>query len=211
MTLAERGRAIAERREVRYGLPLLPLALMLVMPPTLWRCAAVALAVLIPAYGGGGAYEFVSPRSIRWKTVLAALPVIVAATTVATIVTMYVLQQFGIPPQKQPAAEHLARLSGVDFYSMLVMIVFGSPICEELLFRHAIFGSFAVCMNWIVAAVFSAVFFAAIHFAWQYFPGLLAMALILQFVYLKSGSLATAMVLHAANNLLAVLLVITAG
>lgn len=98
----------------------------------------------------------------------------------------------GIYPQSLPALLLLA-----------VAFVVAAPLCEELMFRgylQVVYERFRP----LVAIVTVALLFALFHLSLLGFPPRLPVALALGYVAWRSGSLWPGVALHAANNLLAV-------
>ena len=78
------------------------------------------------------------------------------------------------------------------------------PIGEEMFFRGFVYGTLR---RWGVAAaaVLSALFFAAVHQQVVHFLPIALLGVILAVLYERTGSLLPAVIVHAANNLVAVL------
>ena len=85
--------------------------------------------------------------------------------------------------------------------SLLGAVIF-APLFEELLFRGALYGTLRVKLHWSLAAVASAVIFAAAHgYGLAGFGSVLTSGLLWCWAYEKTGSLLPGMIAHAANNL----------
>ena len=97
-------------------------------------------------------------------------------------------------------------------FSLIYKILFAglgsfiAPICEELLFRRAVFGIFRQ-YNYIKLGVFfSSFLFALAHFAvfiktgFLYFVGYFVAGLILAFIYHKTNSIITSIIAHILVN-----------
>ena len=78
------------------------------------------------------------------------------------------------------------------------------PIGEEMFFRGFVYGTLR---RWGVAAaaVLSALFFAVVHQQIVHFLPIALLGLVLAVLYERTGSLLPAMIVHAANNIVAVL------
>lgn len=106
-------------------------------------------------------------------------------------------------PKEQPMMSVLRDSRGLLRACLIFSVVFTTPILEELLFRRLLYGLFRP-LGPIHALLLTAVIFAAAHLYLPGFPGLFIMGLAFQIVYLKSGSLLTPVLMHAAVNAIAV-------
>lgn len=97
---------------------------------------------------------------------------------------------------------------GRGFWTMLSLILF-APVFEELLCRGVVLGSlrgrFGVTVAWLV----SALFFGVLHVQPVQVVSATVVGLILGYVYLATDSLWSAMILHALNNAVAYLALVT--
>lgn len=92
----------------------------------------------------------------------------------------------------------------LSFFSIVII----APVTEEFLFRHLLIGELGKKLNFIVMSVVSVLLFASIHVTSAKSPleivAYMIIAVGLVYVYLKTQrSLATAIALHAINNLYA--------
>lgn len=79
-------------------------------------------------------------------------------------------------------------------------------VCEEILFRGVVLGGFARSLGKGWAVVLSAILFAVAHLDLPAVPSRLLLGLVLGLAVLQTGSLVPAVVLHAANNAVALAL-----
>ena len=85
--------------------------------------------------------------------------------------------------------------------SLLGAVIF-APLFEELIFRGALYGTLRVKLHWSLAAVASALVFAAAHgYGLAGFGSVLVSGVLWCWAYEKTGSLLPGMIAHAANNL----------
>ncbi|MDQ8203698.1 type II CAAX endopeptidase family protein [Pelagicoccus sp. SDUM812003] len=82
-------------------------------------------------------------------------------------------------------------------YTMIVLV---APVCEELVFRGAIFRFLHHRFPLTAATAISAALFALIHFNLYSFAPLFVIGVTLALAYRESGSLLSAVVLHAVFN-----------
>jgi hypothetical protein len=132
-----------------------------------------------------------------------------------------VLQLLPLPEAHDPAAELAKSLSGWAFLAFAALAVIGAPLFEEFVYRGFLFN---VCRTTFrkgrlgklfrteriadyAAMAVSAAFFAAGHLTLTGFPALFIMGMLLAALYRRSGTLICPMLLHALNNLFAVILI----
>ncbi len=210
----------------------LPLAAMMAgiaMPLSLWNLSVitivqnVALAGL-PAYVAIVRYRLPltalglrSSRWVRWS-VLGALvaAVVVPLATASEHLAIYLLGLIEGPAQAaaQAAAEHLDdplqpvmdSLSGIAPTAwFLILLAVAVPIGEEVFFRGFVFGGLRNRWGVIVATLGSAAFFAAVHMQIVHALPFFLIGLALALLYERTRSLVPAIVVHALNNVLAVI------
>ena len=125
-----------------------------------------------------------------------------------TFLTGKILELLRIPAEPQMLA---LLLRNGDSASILVIAATGillAPAGEELVFRHAVFNHFRRFASPFAAACVSGFLFAAVHFNVLNFPALFLLALFLQFVCCRTGSLLCAIYAHALYNALSVCLLL---
>jgi len=122
----------------------------------------------------------------------------------------------------RPAAEQMARqehasdvltgilqgpLTAAQLAWILVLVCALVPVGEELFFRGFVYGTLR---RWGVAAAvgLSALFFAAVHQQLVHFLPIFLLGVILALLYERTGSLVPAVIVHAINNLVAILAVL---
>jgi membrane protease YdiL (CAAX protease family)/uncharacterized RDD family membrane protein YckC len=109
-----------------------------------------------------------------------------------------------------PDQEDIARELGLDTgplaaVAVVAVIAIIAPISEELFFRGMLFGGLRKRLETVPAAVISAVVFGALHAPTGItaVPPLIVLGIVFALVYERTGSLGPAIVLHMANNSLA--------
>jgi membrane protease YdiL (CAAX protease family) len=105
-------------------------------------------------------------------------------------VTQTQLQDYTWVLKLAPAELALVVLAGAVF----------APIAEEIFFRGIIFGQYYRSKGPLTAYAISSIVFATLHFNVQAFLPLVAMGIILAFVYRVTGTLAPGIVAHGLNN-----------
>ncbi|MBS2020855.1 MAG: CPBP family intramembrane metalloprotease [Deltaproteobacteria bacterium] len=85
-------------------------------------------------------------------------------------------------------------------WGMLAAVTIAAPLCEELFLRGFLFKAYARSMPALAAAVLTGALFSFIHMDPVGFVGLWEIGFLLAVMRHKSGSLWTAILLHAVNN-----------
>ena len=91
---------------------------------------------------------------------------------------------------------------------LVLVVVVGAPIVEEIVYRGAVQTHVQRTANTTAAIIGTAVLFAAIHMSPVEFPGLFAFALVLGYSRHRSGTLGLSMVTHMAFNAAGLVLVL---
>ena len=92
---------------------------------------------------------------------------------------------------------------------LIVVVVVGAPLVEELVYRGLIQSSLSGRFSGTVAMLITAVWFGAVHLQLVEFPGLLAFALVLGYCFHRTNRLGMSIVAHVAFNATGLLLVST--
>lgn len=111
-----------------------------------------------------------------------------------------------VPAQEQHIMELIGRPGYSGGYYVVWLVVAGvlAPVAEELLFRGVLFPLIARRARVGFAIAFVSVLFAYMHFNVEAFLPLFVLSVALCASYLYSGSLLVPIVIHAANNILTV-------
>jgi membrane protease YdiL (CAAX protease family) len=91
---------------------------------------------------------------------------------------------------------------------LVLVVVVGAPIVEEIVYRGAVQTHLQRTANTGAAIVGTAVLFAAIHMSPIEFPGLFTFALVLGYSRRRSGTLGLSIVTHMAFNAAGLVLVL---
>lgn len=131
-----------------------------------------------------------------------------------------------IPKPQQATAEMAAGLDGTGMVGFIFLAAVMAPFFEEVIFRGFVFNAFRNVFSEgriykligenkriadYSAIVLSSLLFAAAHMDATAFLHLFAIGVVLAELYRRSGSLVCPMILHAANNLIATVLIATHG
>lgn len=88
---------------------------------------------------------------------------------------------------------------GTGFWTILAVVIF-APVFEELICRGLVLESLRSRYSVVVAWFLSALFFGVIHLQPQLVVNAFFMGLIFAYIYLRTDSLWSTMILHAINN-----------
>lgn len=198
--------------------------LALMVQTFLMYIAAVAGAVALARKRGGpsgaaGLWPFWShgeegtPRRLAGDAVyaLGMLFVCVWIPMAANIVShMVVTEWFGTPDENPVVTfmrEELRERPGdaaVLVYAILGAAVL-APVFEELIFRGIVFNVMRRYLGVAGGAVVASALFALAHGVWSDFAALFVLGMLMTWIYERRGNLWSAMVVHATNNLIFVL------
>jgi membrane protease YdiL (CAAX protease family) len=111
-------------------------------------------------------------------------------------------------PERQPVVELFLKEKGVAFltYSSLFAAIIG-PIIEELFFRGFMYGALKKYVGIFWAMVVTASLFAALHAHIVGFFPIMALGMLLAYLYEKTGTLVSSITVHMIHNLSMVFLV----
>ncbi len=99
-------------------------------------------------------------------------------------------------------------LRGVGFILAFVVVAIVAPVAEEVFFRGFLYGGLRKRIGVAGAIVASTIFFTALHLSAGLFIPIFVLGLFLAWLYEYTGSLYPGMFLHAANNGIALLLLL---
>lgn len=113
------------------------------------------------------------------------------------------LEALNLPVGHQPAIQWLTARRDIPFLVVFFLeAAILAPVSEEFFFRGLLESAFRSRLGPVQAALFTAVLFASFHAHLASWLPLFAIALILSAVYHASRSLAAAILLHSAYNIL---------
>ncbi|UDQ96501.1 type II CAAX endopeptidase family protein [Lentisphaerota bacterium WC36G] len=145
--------------------------------------------------------------SLKWNF-FKALPLIYIAIFLVmadiSMISETVFLLFNWDIKAQIAGEMINQLDLLGEIVLGIIIVVLAPICEEVLFRRAVFSSLLPRTNKIIATIITSLLFALVHMdSFVTMPPLFALALILQFCYIHFKSIYAPIIIHFLNNLIA--------
>ncbi len=135
---------------------------------------------------------------------IALVPVLILMLVIIALIiniTKYV-------PERQPVVELFLKEKGVAFltYSSLFAAIIG-PIIEELFFRGFLYGALKKYIGIFWAMLVTAILFAALHAHIVGFFPIMALGMLLAYIYEKTGTLVSSVTVHMIHNLSMVFLV----
>lgn len=117
------------------------------------------------------------------------------------LVSQQLIIALGGEPTSQEAVEMVARASAPPELALQALsVVVLAPICEELLFRGVLYPSLRDLGHRRMAIAASSLLFAAIHGSLALMLPLTVLAVILVWLYEKTGSIVAPILMHAAFN-----------
>ena len=94
---------------------------------------------------------------------------------------------------------------------LIIVIIIGAPLVEELLFRGVLFEELSRIVSTKTTIILTALIFGIYHFNILQTPNTIIMGLVLAYVYYKTRSIKAPIIIHATNNLLATMPFIDQG
>ena len=114
---------------------------------------------------------------------------------------------FGSTKVEKSARELSDTAHGGWLILLIVVVVVGAPVIEELMYRGLLQGAFTRRLNEIVGMVLVAGWFAIIHFQPVEYPGLFLFGLVLGICALRTRRLGMGIMAHLAFNATGLILV----
>ena len=116
-------------------------------------------------------------------------------------------EKFDAENVEKRARDLFNNAHGVWLGVLIIVVVFGAPVVEELVYRGLIHGHLRGSTNQYAALVITAVWFAGIHLQVVEFPGLFAFALVLGTCFHLTKRLGMSIFAHIAFNATGLMLV----
>jgi membrane protease YdiL (CAAX protease family) len=182
-----------------------PLWLVGILQIPLWVGLVGAVVLAARKASGDAASEFrlrFQPRDVPIGLLCGA-----GAQLLATQVTYPVYRLLGVDTdQVGQVAEKLAdrAVSGIDVFVLVLLVVLGAPVIEELFYRGLAFGSIENRFGTAIAVVGSSVLFALVHFQPYDLLPLLVAGLVFAGLRARYGRLGPGIWAHIGFNLIAV-------
>ena len=116
-------------------------------------------------------------------------------------------EKFDAENVEKRARDLFNNAHGVWLGVLIIVVVFGAPVVEELVYRGLIHGHLRGSINQYAALVVTAIWFAGIHLQVVEFPGLFAFALVLGTCFHLTKRLGMSIFAHIAFNATGLMLV----
>lgn len=192
----------------------LPPWMTLVSVTALWIPVLIALRVISDRIGTG---DFRADYGLRFRWIdLAGIPLGVLSQLVLLELVYWPLrwlfpEQFDRDSVEEVARNLFDRLDGAWLVVLVLVVVVGAPVIEELLYRGLIFRTLDGLIAAPLAVAGSALWFAGAHFQPVQFAGLFVIGAVLAICVQRTGRLGMAIFAHAAFNATTVMVLLVQG
>ncbi len=159
-----------------------------------WQTLAAWLFSLRTAGRRFALWGFRRPTLAFFWTIPLALAVVYAVSIVHELIVQ--------PEQQDIISEFPRSTLGVGLFILVAVVM--APLFEEIVFRGFLFRGFANSWGWKWGALASGAVFALAHLQLDIFVPLAVLGVALAWVYRRTGSLWTCIVMHALFNSIAV-------
>ena len=188
-----------------------PLWLDAVLLVPLWISLLAATIIISRHWGTGRLRDDYGLRFRTFDVLGVPIGIIVQAVLVPALYwTLELLLPWDLGDVSEQARTLTDRAgSDAEIFLLVVMVVVGAPIIEELFFRGLLMRSIQARLNDGLALVLSSLFFALVHFQVLQIPGLFLFGLIAGTCAQRTGRLGMSILAHAAFNATAVVMLLT--
>ena len=161
----------------------------------------LAAFLFVPPRGGlAGKLGLRRPRLDDLRPIVCGLAAIYLFHFLSTPLWGKLLDALGIKYAESQNLMLICRnASPLRFLSLLALAGAAIPFAEEIVFRRTLFGMF-VKLGPIPALLISAFIFSALHFYLYGFWSLWALGAVFQWMYLRTGNLASPVIAHIVFN-----------
>ncbi len=186
----------------------------------LWVSVAGAVSLWLPMLAGlwylsdrVGSGSVTTDFNLRFQPIdLVGIPLGVLCQLVLLRLLYWPLEQwwpstFGRDRVEQSARDLADAAHGGWYVILVLVVVVGAPIVEELMYRGLLQGAYTRRLNDVVGVVIVAAWFAIIHFQPVEYPGLFVFGLVLGTCALRTRRLGMSVLTHMAFNATGLILV----
>ena len=181
----------------------LPTWVLAVSALTLWVPFMVMLRALSKRSGSGSVRrDFAISFTARdlWGLPLGLLSQLVVVVAVTIPFNWLFPSVFNSENVEKRAKGLFDAASGGWMVVLVLVVVFGAPFVEEVIYRGFIQQYLGTSIGKISALIVSSLWFAGIHFQVAEFPGLFAFSIVLGVSFMRTQRLGLAIVTHIAFN-----------
>lgn len=168
-----------------------------------WAVFGVALVLASRRFGTG---DIVDDLGVSFRPVdMVGVPLGVATQFVLIPLLYWPLRELWPdtfdPDRLEERAQELAdKAGGLDTVLLVVIVVIGAPLVEELVYRGLVQRSLSASVGASSGLLLTSVLFSLIHFSPVEYPGLFLAGLVFGACVTLTGRLGPAIVTHAAFN-----------
>lgn len=173
---------------------------------TLLYVSFLGVPWVIASRGGRSAREALGFQGIRWRQ-LWWVPVGLVMTYAVMIVFVLLQQLVGIEPEGNLDSDLLSDNGTVAVAILAIGVV--APIAEEVFFRGFIFPGITRSAGTIPGLLVSGVLFGSAHLQLSLLIPFSAVGVVFAFLYLRTKSIYTSMLVHGAFNMISLILAIS--
>jgi membrane protease YdiL (CAAX protease family) len=177
---------------------------------SLWVCFIVSAFVLSRRYGSGRFAEDFR-LAFQWRDLIGA-PIGIACQLILVPALYWPLQRmwsdaFRSDELSERARNLWDRADGAWLVVLIVVVVIGAPVVEEIIYRGMIQQALHSRVDDALAVFLAAIFFALIHLQPVEIPGLFAFGLVVGVCFMRTGRLGMSIMVHVGFNATGLLLV----
>lgn len=180
-----------------------PTRFVVISAVALWAANLATLVVVSRRYGTSSLvrdYAWRFRPSDAWGIPLGVACQFVLVTVVMLPLRVLFPNTFGVEQVERRARDLYDAASGAWLLGLVVVVVIGAPVVEELLYRGLIQGSLVSRFGALIGVLLAAAWFTVAHLAPSEAPGLFAFALVLGWARQRTGRLGLPVVTHVAFN-----------
>lgn len=185
------------------GAEALPTWVLAVSAVTLWLPFMLMLRVLSMRSGSGSVRrDFAISFTAKdlWGVPLGLLSQLVVVVAVTIPFSWFFPSVFNSENVEKRATDLFNTATGGWMVVLILVVVFGAPFVEEVIYRGFIQQYLGSSISKISALIVSSLLFAGIHFQVAEFPGLFAFSIVLGLCFMRTQRLGLAIVTHVAFN-----------
>lgn len=186
-----------------------PMSMTILSVALLWIPFVIAILVVSTRWGSG---RLTNDFRLRFRAIdLVGVPIGIASQVLLLPLLYLPLRSiwpdtFSSEDVEQRARDLWDRANGGWVIALVIVVVIGAPLIEEIVYRGLILQALQGRINDVLALLVSSLWFAAIHLQPVELPGLFAFALVLGACFLVTGRLGCPIIAHAAFNAVGLLL-----